>query len=129
MVVTVLFGVGLFLSMARAAWLPASSQYGLLAFFGFGVPMVLLAWATFALWDGNKNLQNQIRLGLCCIRSRLGTRLVWACCRLGQDGPHPPRACWLLGARCAFRGSCGGVAIAIVVESDAPPTREGSPSG
>lgn len=70
--VAILFGIGLLLSMARAAWQPAASPNGTLAFFGFAIPMILLAWATFALWERSKDLQ--VKFGWICVLFGL----VWA---------------------------------------------------
>lgn len=126
MAVSALFGVGLLLAMARAAWQPDSSHHNTLAFFGFAIPMVLLAAGTFALWEENKKLQ--VVFGWICVLFGL----IWAI------GLFILIADWvkILGIRqeavglwegiALFVGFivpmlvCGGSGIGIIVDSASP---------
>lgn len=57
-VVSAAFAFFLFLAMARVAWFQNASVNGFIAFFGFGVPMLILGAATVSLWSSNRKLYN-----------------------------------------------------------------------
>lgn len=53
--VALAFAVGLFIGMARIAWGSSEKVNGFIAFFGFGIPMLLSGAGTFALWSDSKS--------------------------------------------------------------------------
>ena len=48
--VTLAFALGMLVGMVKIAWFPTSDLNGLAIFFGFGVPMLVLGFATHGLW-------------------------------------------------------------------------------
>lgn len=70
--IMIAFGAGLFLTMARIAWGEKLEVNAFLAFFGFGIPMVLLGIGAAALWSDDKRLTQ--RFGWTCTVGGL----VWA---------------------------------------------------
>ncbi len=63
--VAAVFGTGLLVSMGRAAWFAADWKSSLLAFFGFGIPMVLLGVATYHLCEDSP--PGQVYFGWGCV--------------------------------------------------------------
>lgn len=119
-ITAVAFGVGLFLAMSRIAWADKVEINGLLAFLGFGAPMVLSGVVTAGLGAETEPLMK--RLGWTCTWASL----LWAASLLfllaGWVGIIPgPRGVEFFSCLFLFMGFalpmilCGGAGLGILV--------------
>lgn len=119
--VTLAFAAGLFVGMVRVAWDADAKVNGFIAFFGFGVPMILAGAGTQALWSDSRHLIQ--RLGWTCTVAGL----VWAVALLylmaGWVGLVSSNSqVGIDRCICLFLGFgvpmvvCGGAGIAVLVD-------------
>jgi hypothetical protein len=59
-VLAIIFAGGVVLTLIGTTWFAVSDNNGLIGFFGFGIPMIVAAQGTAALWSDQKPLQKTL---------------------------------------------------------------------